>query len=70
MKVKIACLKNACLEREFKTGDNFLPRRGAADLGQLRGNFFAVVRQIFCSGGVIFCCVGGMEDCKLGRNMV
>jgi hypothetical protein len=51
MKVKIACLKNACLERKLKTGDKFLPRWGAADLGQWRGNFFAVVRRIFCSGG-------------------
>ena len=66
MKIKIACLKKACLERKLKTGDKFLPRRGAADLGQWRGNFFcsgaanfsqwcekifAVVRQIFCSGG-------------------
>jgi hypothetical protein len=50
MKIKIACLKKACLERKLKTGDKFLPRRGAADLGQWRGNFFAVVRRIFPSG--------------------
>jgi hypothetical protein len=31
MKIKIACFKNACLERKFKTGDKILPRRGAAD---------------------------------------
>ena len=57
MKIKIACFKKACLERKFKTGENFfkigdkfLPRRGAADLGQWCGRFFAVVRQIFYSG--------------------
>ena len=28
MKIKIACFKNACLERKFKTGDKFCKGRG------------------------------------------
>ena len=54
MKIKIACLKKACLERKLKTGDKFLPRRGAADLGQWCGEFFPVVRENFCSGAADF----------------
>ena len=50
MKIKIACFENACLERKFKTGDKFLPRRGAADFLQWWEKIFAVVRRIFCSG--------------------
>ena len=40
MKIKIACLKNACLERKFKTGDKFwLGRRGFGRLGLRRGRW-------------------------------
>ena len=47
MKIKIACFKNACLERKFKTGDKFLPHRGAAD-------FFIGAGRFFCSGAANF----------------
>ena len=51
MKINIACFKNAGLEKKFKTGDKFLPRRGAADFSQWCEKIFPMVRENFFSGG-------------------
>ena len=64
MKIKIACLKNACLERKFKTGDKFLPRRGAADLGQWGENFFVVVGDLTRRGAAVFGGGRGRGKCR------
>ena len=51
MEIKIACLKNACLEREFKTGDKFLLGRGSYGDGINRVERFGVGKmKIFAAG--------------------
>ena len=52
MEIRIACFKNAGLERKFKTGDKFLPRRGAADFGGGGEEESAAVEMKFLERGI------------------